>query len=126
MLRELERSKPFVCSSSTEILQIVNSVENLLDVCNRDGRREDGEVPDRLGCQYWRGDEQVVPLVQALLANYTDVLAVLIEKHFDVNAKDDYGTTSLHYAAMTDYGDTRTVQMLLAAGAKRDIKDKAA
>jgi ankyrin repeat protein len=68
-------------------------------------------------------DQQVDALVQTVLANNKDVLAVLIEKHFDVNAKDDLGMTPLHYAAMTCYGDTEIAHMLLAAGAKKDIKD---
>jgi ankyrin repeat protein len=67
---------------------------------------------------------QVDALVQTVLADHPDVLAVLIEKRFDVNAKDDLGMTPLHYAAMTDYGDSKIAHKLLAAGAKSDIKNK--
>ncbi len=69
-------------------------------------------------------DRQSVALERAVLANYKDVLSVLIEKGFDVNATDKLGMTPLHYAAMTDYGDTEIVQRLLAAGARIDLKDR--
>jgi len=69
-------------------------------------------------------DRQFAALQTAVLANYIDILSVLIEKGFNVNATDKRGMTPLHYAAMTDYGDTEAVQKLLAAGANRDIKDE--
>jgi ankyrin repeat protein len=72
-----------------------------------------------------QGDRlQSEALQHAVLADYPDVLSVLIEKNFNVNAADEYGMTPLHYAAMTDYGDTEMIRKLLAAGAKRDLKDK--
>lgn len=67
---------------------------------------------------------QAEALQHVVLADYRDVLSVLIEKGFNVNATDEYGMTPLHYAAMTDYGDTEIVRKLLAAGAKTDAKDK--
>jgi ankyrin repeat protein len=76
------------------------------------------------GANIQGNDGQFSALQTAILANNTDVLAVLIQGGFDVNATDRHGMTPLHYAAMTDYGDTEIVQRLLAAGAKRDIKDK--
>ena len=65
----------------------------------------------------------LTPLSRAVLSNYKDVVAVLIAKGADVNVPDGVGLTPLHYASMTDYGDTAIVQQLLAAGARRDVKD---
>jgi len=65
----------------------------------------------------------LTPLSRAVLSNYKDVVAVLIAKGADVNAPDGVGLTPLHYASMADYGETAIVQQLLAAGAKRDVKD---
>ena len=48
---------------------------------------------------------------------------MLIAEGADVNAPDGIGLTPLHYASMVDYGETAIVQQLLAAGAKRDVKD---
>ncbi len=76
------------------------------------------------GANIQGNDRQFIDLERAVLANYKDVLSVLIEKGFNVNATDKLGMTPLHYAAMTDYGDTEIVQRLLAAGARVDIKDK--
>ncbi len=76
------------------------------------------------GANIQGNDRQFAALQTAVLANYADILSLLIEKGCDVNATDKRGMTPLHYAAMTDYGDTEVVQKLLAAGAKRDIKDK--
>jgi uncharacterized protein len=67
---------------------------------------------------------QCAALELAVVSDHRDVLALLIEKGFDVNATDKLGMTALHYAAMADYGDTEIARKLLAAGAKRDIKDK--
>jgi hypothetical protein len=65
----------------------------------------------------------LTPLSRAVLSNYKDVVAILIAKGADVNAPDGIGLTPLHYASMVDYGETAIVQQLLAAGAKRDVKD---
>jgi ankyrin repeat protein len=76
------------------------------------------------GANIQGNDRQFAALQTAVLANYTDILSLLIEKGFDVNVRDKHGMTPLHYAAMTDYGDTEIVRKLLAAGANRDIKDE--
>lgn len=70
-----------------------------------------------------RDKRGITPLSRAVLSNYKDVVAVLIAKGSDVNAPDGIGLTPLHYASMVDYGNTAMVQQLLAAGAKRDVKD---
>jgi ankyrin repeat protein len=76
------------------------------------------------GAETQGNERQFTALQTAVLANSKDVLAVLIEKGFDVNAMDKFGMTPLHYAAMTDYGDTEVVKKLLAAGASKNIKNK--
>ena len=71
----------------------------------------------------WSDLRGLTPLSRAVLSNYKDVVAVLIAKGADVNAPDGIGLTPLHYASMAVYGDTAIVQELLAAGARRDIKN---
>ena len=41
----------------------------------------------------------------------------------DINAIDEAGFTPLMYAATIDFGDTTTLQALLAAGADRTIRN---
>ena len=42
-----------------------------------------------------------------------------------INAIDDFGFTPLMYAATIDHGDTAVLEALLAAGARRDIRNDA-
>ncbi len=76
------------------------------------------------GASMGGNNEQAHYLRNAVLGDRRDVIAVLIEKGINVNATDESGLTALHYAAMTDYGDTDVVRQLLAAGAKPELKDK--
>jgi len=41
-----------------------------------------------------------------------------------VNQADTRGNTPLHYAALSDYGETTVVKLSLAAGAKREIQNR--
>lgn len=66
----------------------------------------------------------LTPLVRAITSNTTDVVKTLIELGADVNQVDARGNTPLHYAALSDYGEPSVVKLLLAAGAKREVKNK--
>jgi ankyrin repeat protein len=71
--------------------------------------------PDRRG---------LTPLVRAITSNSAAVTQTLIELGADVNQADERGNTPLHYAALSDYGETEVVRLLLAAGANRKVKNK--
>lgn len=66
----------------------------------------------------------LTPLVRAITSNTTDVVKTLIELGADVNQTDERGNTPLHYAALSDFGETDIARLLLAAGAKREAKNK--
>ena len=61
------------------------------------------------------------PLTQATLTNDAAVVKALIALGADVNLVDQGGETALMHAAMVDYGDTRVIDALLAAGARREV-----
>jgi ankyrin repeat protein len=72
-----------------------------------------------------RGNNHGVSLLSlAVLSNAPDVVSALLDLGADVNAVDDLGMTPLHYASMSDFGDTRVAHVLLAAGAGRDLRTK--
>jgi hypothetical protein len=62
----------------------------------------------------------ITPLHNAVLMGYKDVMALLLDKGADVNARDCNNTTPLHYAAMADKA---MVAMLLEKGADVNAKD---
>ncbi len=63
----------------------------------------------------------VSPLTQATLTNDAAVVKALIASGADVNLVDQGGETALMHAAAVDYGDTAVIDVLLAAGARRDV-----
>jgi len=60
----------------------------------------------------------------ATITNRADVIPALAKAGVDINAVDDNGYTPLMYAATIDFGDTATLEALLAAGADRTIKNE--
>jgi ankyrin repeat protein len=63
----------------------------------------------------------VPPLTYAALTNDVGVVKALLAGGADVNLVDQSGETALMHAAMVDYGDTAVIDVLLAAGARRDV-----
>src|SRR4030095_4542109 len=63
----------------------------------------------------------VSPLTQATLTNDVAVVKALIAAGADVNLVDQGGETALMHAATVDYGDSAVIDVLLAAGARRDV-----
>ena len=59
----------------------------------------------------------------ATITNRAALIPVLVKAGVPLNATDDNGFTPLMYAATIDFGDTRTLDALLAAGADRSIRD---
>ena len=59
----------------------------------------------------------------ATITNRADVIPELAKAGVDINAIDEYGFTPLMYAATIDFGDTATLDALLAAGADRAIRN---
>jgi N-acyl-D-amino-acid deacylase len=59
----------------------------------------------------------------ATITNRSDVIPILVEAKVPLNDIDDNGFTPLMYAATIDFGDTKTLDALLAAGADVTIKD---
>jgi ankyrin repeat protein len=64
------------------------------------------------------------PLVNAVLANHVEFVQLLIRNGADVNRIDERGMTPLMYAAVTDFGDSAIVDLLLKSGARTDVRDK--
>jgi len=68
------------------------------------------------------GEEQSPLVFMAASVNSTKALEYLVKKApQQVNQKNTKGDTALHEAAR--YGTTKTLQTLLKAGAKRDVKN---
>jgi ankyrin repeat protein len=59
----------------------------------------------------------------ATITNRASLIPVLVKGGVDVNAIDDFGFTPLMYAATLDYGDTKALEALLAAGGDPTIPD---
>jgi ankyrin repeat protein len=59
----------------------------------------------------------------ATITNRAAVIPELARSGVDINAIDDAGFTPLMYAATIDFGDTGTLEALLAAGADRTIRN---
>jgi N-acyl-D-amino-acid deacylase len=67
---------------------------------------------------------KIPALVRAVTSNLPDLVKTLLDLGADVNWVDKFGLTPLHYAAMTDFGDQKVIQILLANGAQRDKRGK--
>jgi ankyrin repeat protein len=59
----------------------------------------------------------------ATLTNRADVIPELAKAGVAINAVDEHGYTPLMYAATIDFGDTTTIDALLASGADRTIRN---
>jgi ankyrin repeat protein len=60
-------------------------------------------------------------LTDAVFMNDAALVSVVLALGADVNQVDQNGETSLMHAASIDHGDTRVLEALLAAGARRDL-----
>jgi ankyrin repeat protein len=60
----------------------------------------------------------------AVIANRPELIPILARAGAQVNATDEHGFTPLMYAATIDFGDTRSVKALLAAGADPAIPNE--
>ncbi|HEV8485299.1 MAG TPA: ankyrin repeat domain-containing protein [Blastocatellia bacterium] len=63
-------------------------------------------------------------LAWASIANHVDTVQALLARGAQVNNIDKFGMTPLLYAASIDYGDTRVLEKLIAAGADLWAKNK--
>jgi ankyrin repeat protein len=63
-------------------------------------------------------------LGSAVIGNRPEVVRLLLARGAAVNHMDDAGMTPLIYAAAIDFGHSTIVDMLLAAGARPDVRDK--
>jgi len=63
------------------------------------------------------------PIIAAVEGHQLDSARLLIERGANVNLADDQGRTPLMHAAVADFGDTRMVELLLKAGARKDVSD---
>lgn len=60
-------------------------------------------------------------VTDAVFSNDPEVVSAVLTLGADVNQVDEQGETALMHAASIDYGDSRVVEVLLAAGARRDL-----
>jgi ankyrin repeat protein len=60
-------------------------------------------------------------VADAVFTNDPDVVSAVLALGADVNQIDEHGETALMHAASIDYGDSRVLEVLLAAGARRDV-----
>lgn len=60
----------------------------------------------------------------ATITNRAAVIPLLVKAHVPLNDADNAGYTPLMYAATLDFGDTRTLDALLRAGASPQVKNK--
>jgi ankyrin repeat protein len=60
-------------------------------------------------------------LTDAVFTNDPDIVSAVLELGGDVNQVDEHGETALMHAASIDYGDSRIIEVLLAAGARREV-----
>ncbi len=59
----------------------------------------------------------------ATITNRTELIPVLLDAKVPLDDTDDNGFTALMYAATLDFGDTKTLEALLEAGADTSIRD---
>lgn len=59
----------------------------------------------------------------AVITNRALLVPVLVKAGVPLNDIDDYGFTPLMYAATIDFGDTKTLEALLAVGADKTIRN---
>ena len=59
----------------------------------------------------------------AAITNRSELIPVLLAAKVPLDEVDDNGYTPLMYAASVDFGDTKTLEALLAAGADTQIRD---
>ena len=59
----------------------------------------------------------------ATITNRADIIPALASARVDIDAIDQAGYTPLMYAATIDFGDTATLEALVAAGANRTIRN---
>ena len=69
-------------------------------------------------CLLTNGPETTI--IEASKNGHEDIVKVLIEKGVDIDTKDDYGCTSLYYAALK--GHAELVDLLIENGAEIDIR----
>jgi ankyrin repeat protein len=62
-------------------------------------------------------------LVAAVQGHQLEAARLLLERGADVNRAGAVGRTPLMHAAVADFGDTRMVDLLLKAGARKDVRD---
>jgi len=60
----------------------------------------------------------------AAITNRAEVVPELAKAGVDINAIDEHGFTPLMYAATIDFGETSTLDALLASGADRTIRNR--
>ena len=63
------------------------------------------------------------PLSIAVLMGNTEVARTLIDLGADVNRRDQFGMTPLLWASLLDYGTPALTELLLHAGARRDVRN---
>jgi len=66
-------------------------------------------------------DDKVTPLHVAAIWGYLDIVKFLVEKGFDINAKDAWNKTPLYRAVAKDHFEI--AKFLIAKGADKSVKD---
>lgn len=71
-----------------------------------------------------KGRNKEMPLHLAVLNGQIGIIKLLLAHNVNVNARDDWGWTALHYAAAQGRGSMKLVKLLLSAGANPRLRTK--
>lgn len=106
-----------------KLILVKNFAESGADLSSH-RRRDAPEIPN----EHWPaesahilGDILSDALYAAARNGHTKVVAYLLSRGADVNARGVFGATALHWAAIN--GWVETVELLLSSGARADLKD---
>lgn len=69
------------------------------------------------------GHDQCTPLFAAVYRRHEEVVEFLLNKKVDVQSKNKYGNTPLHVACASGFGSDAIIKLLLANGAKCDVRN---
>jgi len=92
-------------------------------VTNNDGTKVKELIKQNPNLVFSKNENGFTPLHLAVTNGYTDIVKYLLTTKADVNARNSYGGTPLHLAAMVKGQHSEIVEMLLSHGADVNAPD---